>query len=1065
MERGDRMEGAREAEVRLREAFRLWFEQRDAAAALGFFHSGIAFTGTGEAERAEGLAEMAAYLESDVREIPEPFSCGLSPLRRQALAEGVCHVSGEVSLKNSVYAWLLRMTAVLVREDGRWMIRTLHISEAGASQRAGEHYPHTLVLENIVRQRQELLDNSLPGGMMGGYLEEGFPFYFVNERMLAYLEYESEADFVSDIGGSISNCMHPDDRAAVDAEVVRQLSEGTEYAVEYRMKKRDGSYIWVHDVGRSTIAENGRPAIISVCIDITAQKKAREELLHIYNSIPGAVFRCRFDADFSVIDANDGLYEFLGYTREEFAALGNNMSAVIYPEDLAAMAEKLNEQLRHGNMIRNENRLVHRSGAVKWISIQAQLVTEEDGEQYFYCVFVDITEEKQLQERVQEVYRQELAYFAEVSATEGSIQGRINVTKNRVESYLATSDVAVAHLGDSYDQTLANLAVSAVDAAYGEKLLAATRRDKVLSDYAAGRTEYRFDFLRRRNGGGAFWGSTSLRTYTNPETGNVIMFFYTFDVTEQRLKERLLERIAELEYESIVDIDLVHDRFHRLASGSTCTNVLPDEGRFQREIHRFARRYMAERDARAYAKLLDYAHMRRRLDEEGPYSFVIEMRGPDGAAQLKRYQVFYIDRDLGRACMARTDVTDVVRQEQRQRSELSAALAAAERANAAKSDFLSTMSHDIRTPLNAIMGMTGIAEAHLGERERVADCLQKISVSSKHLLSLVNDILDMSKIEQGKVTLNRGRVSLPELTEQLCVMMEPQARSAGLQFQVRTGAVAHAYFYSDALRISQVLINLLGNAIKFTPEGGRVEFLTEELPPERAGNARYRFTVRDTGIGMAEDFIGRIFEPFTRSREAARIAGTGLGLSISKALVDLMGGSIAVESRPGEGSAFRVELEFEPAEGGADGAPGGGRGPDRTSRPFAGRRFLVAEDNAINAEILCELLGVYGAAAEVKTDGAQAVEAFREAPMGTYDAVLMDIQMPELNGYEATRAIRGLDRPDAASIPIVAMTANAFAEDVQAALDAGMNAHVAKPLDAAALQAALDRLLPPPAED
>lgn len=1053
-----------EARAALKAVCRAWFVCRDAEATLAFLSDDVSFVGTGEKEYAIGKAEMSAYLNGDIGEIPEPFAYDLTVIDEQKLSGHVYGISLEITLQNSAYAWSLRTMAVLTREGGGWKIRTLHFSEASRSQREGEHYPHTLVMENAARQRQELLNDSLPGGMMGGYLEEGFPFYFVNDRMLEYLEYASEAEFVADIGGSISNCMHPDDRAVVDREVASQLAAGGEYVVEYRMKKRGGSYIWVHDVGRRMTAENGRPAIISVCIDITAQKKAREELLHIYNSIPGAVFRCRFDAGFSVIEANDGLFDFLGYTREEFAAMGNKMSSVIYPEDLTVMAEKLKQQLRHGNTIRNENRLLLKGGAVKWISIQAQLFTEEDGAQYFYCVFVDVTEEKQLQERMEEVYKQELAYFAELASMEGSIQGRINVSKNRVESYLATSDVALAHVGGSFDQTMESLAASAVDAAYGEEIRADTKREKVLSDYASGKTEYRFSFLRRRKDGGAFWGNTSLRTYTNPETGDVIMFFYTFDVTEQKLKERLLERITQLEYDSIVDIDFVHDRYHRLSSSHICSNVLPPEGRFQQEIRLLAQRCMKKKHARTYLEQLDYSYMRRRLDKEGAYSFVTEVKGPAGEVQLKRFQVFNIDRALGRVCMTRSDVTDVVRQEQRQRSELTAALAAAEQANAAKSDFLSTMSHDIRTPLNAIMGMTGIAEAHLEDRDRVADCLRKISVSSRHLLSLVNDILDMSKIEQGKVTLNRSRVSLPELTEQLCVMLEPQARSAGLRFEARTKSVAHAYFYGDGLRVSQVLINILGNAVKYTPEGGRVDFFIEELPPERADSVRYRFTISDTGIGMGEAFIGHVFEAFTRSRESARVAGTGLGLSISKALVDLMGGSISVKSRLNEGTTFRVELEFDAAPAVEGGPPEDGQSPDAEGKPFAGRCFLVAEDNAINAEILCEFLSIYGARSVVKTDGAQAVRAFQEAPPGAYDAILMDIQMPEMNGYEAARAIRGMDRKDAGSIPIVAMTANAFAEDVQAALDAGMNAHVAKPLDVAALRTALDRLLGPRAE-
>lgn len=247
----------------------------------------------------------------------------------------------------------------------------------------------------------------------------------------------------------------------MERSIQAQLDSGEEYTVEYRMRKKDGSYIWIHDTGHKTLAEDGRPAITSVCSDITAQRLAQLEVMNIYNNIPGAVFRCRFDPDFSVIDANDGLFDFLGYSREEFAAMGSRMSAVIYPEDLVVMEEKLRAQLEHGNTIQNENRLVCKNGQVKWISIKAQLFAGENGEQYFYCVFVDITDEKNVQERVKELYEEELAYFAELSSEGGLVQGRLNVTQNRLENYTSTEDTAIAEIGDTYDEAVKRLAASA----------------------------------------------------------------------------------------------------------------------------------------------------------------------------------------------------------------------------------------------------------------------------------------------------------------------------------------------------------------------------------------------------------------------------------------------------------------------------------------------------------------------------------------------------------------------------------------------------------------------------
>lgn len=434
-----------------------------------------------------------------------------------------------------------------------------------------------------------------------------------------------------------------------------------------------------------------------------------------------------------------------------------------------------------------------------------------------------------------------------------------------------------------------------------------------------------------------------------------------------------------------------------------------------------------------------------------------------GETRYKKTSILWGDQNHKTICIVRADVTDMLAAERESKQALEQALRLAEEANRAKSDFLSAMSHDIRTPMNAITGMTALAFSHLDEKERVTDCLNKISASSRHLQSLLNDILDMSKIERSNITLNRMEISLPELVEQLFDMMTAQAEEAGLQFDVRTEVTEHPYFYGDTLRMNQILINLLSNAIKFTPAGGNVEFLVEEIPPCKTRHVRYRFSVIDSGIGIPEEFLPELYQPFTRSSNVGNIDGTGLGLSITKGLVELMGGTIHAEPHPdgSAGTVFRVELEFEQMEN----QPAAENHPMMLVKPqeklFSGIRFLVAEDNAINAEILSEILMMQGSQTEVKTNGALAVQEYLSKPPFYYDAVLMDIRMPEMNGYEASRKIRSLDRADSGTIPIIAMTANAFTEDVQEALDAGMDAHVAKPVDIGVLQNTLLQLLTP----
>ncbi len=522
---------------------------------------------------------------------------------------------------------------------------------------------------------------------------------------------------------------------------------------------------------------------------------------------------------------------------------------------------------------------------------------------------------------------------------------------------------------------------------------------------------------------------------------------------------------------------------------------------------------------------------------------------------------------------------------------LQEALDAAKSANEAKSNFLSNMSHDIRTPMNAIVGFSVLLERNAADEEAVREYTRKIMASSHHLLSLINDVLDMSKIESGKTSLNVEPFSLPDLLEELKIIVLPQARAKEQEFSIRTQGTPPEELLGDRLRLNQILLNLLSNAVKYTQVGGNIEFIVREI--EETGQfCKLRFLVRDNGIGMSEEFVKEIFQPFSREKNSVvnKIQGTGLGMAITKNLVDLMGGIISVESEVGKGSTFTVELSFTLVQ---DGSPDAwfrqhlsrmlvaddeeeiclnirevmrGTGVDvsyttdgeaaveaavsahehksdfqvilldwkmpgldgvetakrirekvgadvpilvltsydwtdieqearaaginafmpkpffpstffQTLRPLfaeanekkpeetagesamSGKLFLVAEDNELNAEILTEMLAIEGAKCELATNGKIAVEMFERAPAGYYDMVLMDVQMPVMNGYEATRAIRASSHPEAQTIPIVAMTANTFAEDVKSALDAGMNAHLGKPIDMNEVRITVAKLL------
>ena len=408
-----------------------------------------------------------------------------------------------------------------------------------------------------------------------------------------------------------------------------------------------------------------------------------------------------------------------------------------------------------------------------------------------------------------------------------------------------------------------------------------------------------------------------------------------------------------------------------------------------------------------------------------------------------------------------TQVNDELRQAQDIAAE---ALQSAERASKAKTDFLANMSHDIRTPMNAIIGITTLMKNELHQPEKLAEHLDKLENSGQLLLGIINDILDMSRIESGKTTLNVEKMNLPQQIRQLDSIIRQQAGQSRQTFTVNTH-LQHENVLADPNRLNRVLMNILSNAVKYTPTGGHIRFEVDELP-RNEHYARYRFVVQDDGIGMSEAYQKTLFDPFTREERSGtnKVQGTGLGMAITKNIVDLMGGSINVESTTSKGTRFEVVLEF-PVDAEADTVPEAQVLPEeeKETSPLSGMKFLCAEDNAINAEILEMLLEANGASCTICSNGQEIVDAFASVKPGEYDMILMDVQMPVMDGLEATRRIRSGENPLGRIIPILAMTANAFLEDMQKSREAGMDEHLSKPVDIAALEQTVKRfrVIPP----
>lgn len=662
-------------------------------------------------------------------------------------------------------------------------------------------------------------------------------------------------------------------------------------------------------------------------------------------------------------------------------------------------------------------------------------------------------------------------------------------------------------------------------------------------------------------------------------------------VKEKQEMSQVVTVVTQL-FNRFVLVDLRQDTYEYLGGKE---EGLQSEGKYSELVEHFGQRYIKEEDGEDMAEVITADYIRKHLTKSIPYlqyEYRIQRKGQD----WENMAILCLKREGGvpeTVLLAIQDVTTLKENELRNRIALKEAFEAADEANRAKSDFLSRMSHDIRTPMNAIMGMTAVAVMHIDDKERLMDCLNKINLSSRHLLALINDVLDMSKIESGRVTLSEEEFEMSKAVDSLLAIIHPQMDAKKQKLKVNVAKITHEGVIGDPLRLQQVFVNIMGNAVKFTPEGGSITFSIREKPSRIKGSGCYEFVFEDTGIGMKQEFIDKIYEPFARAENASKqnIEGTGLGMSIARNIVRMMNGDIQVESKLGVGSRFTVTVylrlqnteeesteclkelrvlvaddEQDACENTceilhsigmyADGVYSGDEAIEKLhiakenaedyavvildwkmpgkcgletakeirrelgddvpiiilsaydwsaieqeakeagvdafiAKPlfksrllyvlksvvnqqkeekssdvdtlkqsdYSGRKILLVEDNDLNIEIAEELLSYIGIEVEKARDGQQAVDILLDRPQDYYDLVFMDIQMPVKNGYEATREIRASGREDLKTLPIVAMSADAFSDDIQKAAMAGMNDHVAKPIELPKLLAALEKWL------
>lgn len=684
------------------------------------------------------------------------------------------------------------------------------------------------------------------------------------------------------------------------------------------------------------------------------------------------------------------------------------------------------------------------------------LLTEWKGRPAFVEYAADITANRRAQQ----------GFEAQVQTLLDSIpeaQGvmHFDLTENRCITVngAATNNLKSVEVDVEVDTTLGQVFSFIPDVDERKTANEVFNRNALIKAYQEGRVEISREVESYFEDGSVRWARVSARIILNPANDHLECIFYGMDISDEVERRRGYEERAHRQEalfnalsRDYLNVFLVHpekDEASILKLDGFVTTGLKKGETQPYPYKQICERYIAERvyeDDRAAMRLALSAQTVMRKLEDGP-EYIGTYRVLDNGS-ISYYQFKYLMAENDEGIIAGFQNVDATIAEELERQKvLKEALDAAEEASRAKSIFLSNMSHDIRTPLNAIIGFNDLAKEHLNDPEVIRRYLDKVSVAGKHLLGLVNDVLDMSHIESGMVGLDETAINLPAMFEDLHTVIDGNAQHAGVELIVDVAGVKHPDVVGDEVKLKKVLVNILGNAVKFTPAGGKVWFTVEERSLPSSDYAHFVFRVRDNGVGISKEFQPHVFEAFAREEQPAgvSIGGTGLGLSIVKNLVNIMDGTIHVESEKGKGTEFVVSLHLKVDNEKRNELPS--PVDDGDELDVAGKSVLLVEDNELNREIAFEILTGAGFVVDTACDGEQAVEKVRDAEPGTYDIVLMDIQMPRMNGYEAARAIRELSDPQRAGIPIVALTANAFSSDRDEALAAGMDGHISKPID------------------